>query len=712
MSMLSEQKPLSEKIYSYRYDIDGLRGIAVIAVVIFHLNESWLPGGFTGVDIFFVISGYVVTGSILRHSHKSFFDYIVGFYKRRILRLMPALLGCMLITVLVTALFIRPGESAPVYSAAGRALLGWSNNYFVTVGGDYFGIGTQLNPLTHTWSLGVEEQFYLIFPIVLFLAYGLRRPVTNKRTGVWILVGLTVASALWSLSLSANNSVRAYYLMPSRFWEMASGVLVFLTLTAWPKLVAPTRINWIALGIQFLSVGLIIYGLVAVSSTRNFPLPWALPTVIGTVLFLVSGLSDASYLNQLVAYPAFTYLGKISYSLYLWHWPVFTLFRWTIGLESTLRILLALCITTMLSIASYYCLEQPVRNLKLLRSRHIFALALTGIFFVGTASVALAKPFHGNLYLAKTYYNQQWWPAKNSPIIEGSEVSESNCHMGLDDPNEQIVTIEQIDRCTAAAEPASAPHIFLVGDSHAFSLVPMLGELRNKSDFSVTAVTSSGCLISSTVLRNRFDGNGPHLQCRNYVTSMLSLLEENLRPGDIVLIASRYRAYIGDEPPIARLDVENHNSERGYLFKDGERISRIEAREQVAQDLMKIAERFSQKEVSLIIQAPVPEQALRADQCLPTWFSAGSSLKPECFVERKKNLEHRQSSMDMLNDVQSVAENAYIWDPFDALCPDKKCSHFQEDKPLFRDDDHLSEYGSKKLALHFTDFLNRAISKL
>ncbi|WP_323208279.1 acyltransferase family protein, partial [Synechococcus sp. BA-132 BA5] len=163
--------------FAYRPDIDALRGAAMLAVLVFHLNKGWLPGGFTGVDIFFVISGYVVMGSLLGQGSKPFWPRLGTFYLRRLRRLLPNLLACLAVTSLAVAALIPPFESGPYFNAALKALFGWSNNYLMGQI-DYFARDADLNPFLHTWSLGVEQQFYLVFPLLLLgIGYGVRRSV-------------------------------------------------------------------------------------------------------------------------------------------------------------------------------------------------------------------------------------------------------------------------------------------------------------------------------------------------------------------------------------------------------------------------------------------------------------------------------------------------------------------------------------------------------
>ena len=181
-SAASTQRRSGLAPWRYRPDIDALRGIAVLAVFAYHLDERWLPGGFTGVDVFFVISGYVVSGSLLNHQEQPFWQQLGGFYQRRIRRLVPNLLCNIAVTSLAIALLVPPEESRGLFTTAVKALYGWSNNHLALGATDYFGLDAHLNPLSHTWSLGVEEQFYLVFPLLL-LFLGLLPPLLMAVVG-------------------------------------------------------------------------------------------------------------------------------------------------------------------------------------------------------------------------------------------------------------------------------------------------------------------------------------------------------------------------------------------------------------------------------------------------------------------------------------------------------------------------------------------------
>ena len=257
-------------------------GIAVLAVFIYHLNEAWLPGGFAGVDIFFVISGYVVTGSIIGHSTETPWQQLSGFYLRRIRRILPNLLASVGVTSLGIALLVPPTETRSLFGDAVKALYGWSNNRFAAKATDYFGLDSNLNPLSHTWSLGVEEQFYLIFPLLLLLIG------VGRRRAIPILLGLVIASLLLSLWWTREAPILAFFLMPSRFWELSAGSVLLLAQLQGFK--AGSGKAWLRVS----GYGLLLLALFKTSAQQGFPAPGALTAVLATLLLLQVGRQSSS----------------------------------------------------------------------------------------------------------------------------------------------------------------------------------------------------------------------------------------------------------------------------------------------------------------------------------------------------------------------------------------------------------------------------------
>jgi len=417
---------------AYRVDIDGLRAVAVAAVIVYHVDHAWLPGGFTGVDVFFVISGYVVSGSLLAKQSQSVVAQIAAFYSRRVKRLAPALLAMVFCTSLAVSLFVPPTTPtlSQYYTTGMAALLGTTNVYFVTraSGGGYFDEGAaalEYNPYTHTWSLGVEEQFYLCFPLLLACAG--RRPLA-------LLCASLLLSAAVSLALSRERPMLAFYLLPSRFWQLMAGAVLLHCEEAAVFCASPA---WLRCTLPILQLAACVLFSIAftLTPTHDFPLPWSLLAIAATLLFIALGSvrthtyasvtvrsepatprrrrnrashppassrAEASgtqmpLLNSAVGRAA--YVGRLSYPLYLWHWPVLVLCKWTVGLNDALVRLKALGVTLALAMATYHLLEAPFRAWRPRRAWPVFAALLPATLVLQGWLLALHGPWYGAFYL-------------------------------------------------------------------------------------------------------------------------------------------------------------------------------------------------------------------------------------------------------------------------------------------------------------------------
>ena len=375
----------------YRPEIDGLRAFAVITVIINHFNKDILPGGYLGVDIFFIISGFVITSSLYQRPSKNFKDFISGFYARRIKRLVPALVVFVVITGILITLF-NPAPARILLSGL-FSLVGVSNIYFYSRSTDYFAMSTALNPFTHTWSLGVEEQFYILFPFLIWFS-GFGRQSKNGSRNLFLIVGaLTIASLIGYLYLYPTNQSAAYFLMPTRFWEMAAGCLIFIEFqqrAAFERLierVPPLLVLLLIVGVMFLPTSFTAASTIAI-------------VVLSSIL--IASLKSETLLFKFFTHPWVVHIGLISYSLYLWHWTIFTIGRWTIGV-SYLTILPLLVLTLVLAQLSYVYIEKPFRMFK---SRYKFRL----LIFAALSLVAAS----GSLIFFHKYSNVLFTGQKNN----------------------------------------------------------------------------------------------------------------------------------------------------------------------------------------------------------------------------------------------------------------------------------------------------------
>ena len=381
-------RAVSRSKSEYIPSIDGLRALAVFVVIVNHFNKNILPGGFLGVDIFFVISGYVITSSLYDRPGRSISDLFLGFYTRRIKRLVPALVVCVVVSGFLISLFNpSPGVSLRTGIAS---LFGFSNLYLLRQATDYFGTAAQFNVFTQTWSLGVEEQFYIIFPfLVWFSGFGRLNDGVEKL--LRLIGSLSIVSLIVFFRWNSTRNPAAFFIMPTRFWELSAGALVFLALnnrfgnyfSSFSKRMTQIFIIGTLVGILFVPVDYSTYTTIAV--------------VFLTVLLIVS-IRLQSDRFQVLAHPATVYVGRISYSLYLWHWSVISISRWTIGINMW-TVPFQIGIMSILAVVSYHYIENPLRTVvwSASRWRSIFYGFCSLIFAAGLLWL-LAKPLDGKLY--------------------------------------------------------------------------------------------------------------------------------------------------------------------------------------------------------------------------------------------------------------------------------------------------------------------------
>lgn len=303
---------------TYRTEIDGLRALAVVSIVLFHAGFKVFEGGYVGVDVFFVISGFLITSIILRDCQQSSFSF-AAFYERRIRRLLPALFFVLLVSLGFAWAWMLPGELGE-FSKSLLSVLIFSSNFFFWSDSGYFSTSAEFRPLLHTWSLAVEEQFYLLFPIILVITHRFTKSIT-----VTVLTLICLVSFLFSLWASTYKPQLAFFLLPARIWEFLIGALaaIFVLSQHYP------RISKNYLFCQFASLfGLacVLYSILYFKKTYTYPGYWAVIPVFGSALLLVFA-TKATIVNRLLSTQPFVIIGLISYSTYLWHQPIFAFFR-------------------------------------------------------------------------------------------------------------------------------------------------------------------------------------------------------------------------------------------------------------------------------------------------------------------------------------------------------------------------------------------------
>jgi peptidoglycan/LPS O-acetylase OafA/YrhL len=344
--------------------------LAVTIVILFHPDVSWLPGGFVGVDVFFVISGFLITSLIVRRIEAGNFS-LIDFYERRFRRIYPNLLIVLAATMALGWFTLMPEACRLLGRTLIWASLSASNFTFIG-GGGYFDPNGVTKPLLHTWSLGVEEQFYLVFPWLLILASRF-----SYRTA-WLIGGVVVLSPALSIGAATAGWSSSCFLLPTRFWELGTGALV--AILPMGNRMTPARRS--ALGLAGLAG--IIWAALSLSESDSFPGYLALAPTLGVAALI---MANGGPVNRLMALPPFAWIGRLSYALYLWHWPLISVAA-GIGLSPKEPITRSIVIglSLVLSFIGYHLWETPIRQRQLIPSRRglFAALSICVVFFVGS----------------------------------------------------------------------------------------------------------------------------------------------------------------------------------------------------------------------------------------------------------------------------------------------------------------------------------------
>lgn len=463
-----EHFPAAEKDYTqhsnYRADIEGLRALAILPVLLFHAGVPGLTGGYVGVDVFFVISGFLITGIIARQVDEQRFS-IIEFYERRVRRIFPALITVMAAVCLGAALFYLPSDFKAVPRSIAAALLFCSNILFFMESG-YFSTGAHVKLMLHTWSLAVEEQFYLFFPLLLM---AIRRLGRQVRIAAVVLIALLSLAA--SLVLLRSQPDFTFYMLPTRAWELMAGSM--LAIGAVPQVNA----RWLRGVLAAAGLAAIAWAVIVFDEATAFPGANALFPVLGAAALI--HVAPGTLVGRLLGTAPFRFFGLISYSLYLWHWPliVFTEYLTDAPLHGGLTIAVIVASIAMATL-SWKFVEAPFRSKAAFDARSIFAIAAIGsVAILGVA---------GGLHLTKG------WPQRFSPQVVALDKSADDvsprrkaCHLLTDNPAKVAAP------CTLGA--SAPPSSVVWGDSHGVELTYALGEIALAQNGSVAEQTLSSC---------------------------------------------------------------------------------------------------------------------------------------------------------------------------------------------------------------------------
>ena len=651
----------------YRPDVDGLRAIAVLSVVVYHMRESILPGGFTGVDIFFVISGYLITGLIAKELATNEFS-IARFYVRRAKRILPALFTVLLVTTLLSLVLLVPSEIRALGRTLG-ATAAFISNIVFWQDIDYFDVGAHRKPLLHTWSLAVEEQFYVIWPILLML---IARIKPLLRPAVAIGIGL---SFLLSCYAALEHPPSAFFLLPSRAWELLAGAALALGFVPTPRTEQSRNVAAVT------GLALIAIGVSRLDSTSAFPGWNALWPCLGALLIIAAGETGSNAVRRFVLERRpVIFIGLISYSLYLWHWPLLVLAR--IAGRGALDLLPATVIVAIaigLSILTWHFIERPFRagahtpaaTPVLVR----YAMASLAMIAVG---VVLQRPNGVERFASPEIIRADRARFETNPLS-------ASCLRWQADRSELPG-----DECVSPIEHGNR-RVVLWGDSHADAVAPAFVE-SFKGDFAVHQLTMAGCppLVDVHVTSATTD----YEPCEIHNRKVLEYATTDSRV-EAVVLSARWPLYtdvarFGDDPgPIVYL-LDGHDSPSIESF-----------RKAFTKGLSATLDALVKANRRVIVLGTIPAVGFNVPECIARNympFSSRRDCRPELDAVRTQ-LAYAETEIQRQTSNRPGVCAVY---PVRAICPDGGCITEHDGKILYANDDHLSLAG----ALYLSNWLD------
>lgn len=646
---------------SYRPDIDGLRGIAVFAVVAFHAGLPFFNGGFVGVDIFFVISGYLICSIIQREIAERRFSY-VAFYARRAKRILPALFA-VLLTCFIVATLVMTGAELNDFAKSAIANIAAVSNIYFWKSATYFATSAELKPLMMTWSLSVEEQFYLFFPPLLLLLSRF------KWTATAPLIAMTALSLLASAWVTPRYPGGAFFLLPTRAWELGAGALLANYHSQHP-VGLPTIPKWIREAMSVTGLAALAYSILSFTGNTAFPGLAAMVPVLGTVTLIA--LPGTVVNRAILSNRALVFVGLVSYSWYLWHWPLLSFARMVSDRHITLVTALTLAtLSFLIAIASWRFIERPFRSTnsvdKVVLRR--YGVATFGLLAIG---IGLAN---GNGW-------QQRLPEPFLVIEQSGAHQDDSCMVSYGEarPNTGQTCIQ--------SRPSGS--IALLGDSHAAALGPALRELAAAKDIGYLQMTKASCPTLTTV--TRVNPRQPQ-HARECAAFNQAVMEKILAAPDVrVVVLAGYWS-----SPFAEDSVDHvyqRTDSTAVPVSRAESLSNLRIGLQATIEQLKAAGKtvVLVRDVPLLDFDPVRTAATEGIPLRRTLATAFNVLPAS--IDGKVSNEHVVTD-PTAGAIDALAIDVKVLSPAASLCPQNQCRYRDAKSLLYTDSQHLSTSGAR-----------------
>ncbi|MCX2980650.1 acyltransferase [Halieaceae bacterium IMCC14734] len=652
----------------YRSDIDGLRAVAVLPVVLYHAGYTWIPGGFVGVDIFFVISGYLISSIIAKEIQQERFTFL-SFYLRRVRRIIPALLVVLTTTVIAGYYFLLPTEYVNLAQATIATLAFVPNIFFFDASTTYFGLDVATEPLLHTWSLGVELQFYILFPLLMI---PLSRYLGRVSLGCSIVLLLALSLAL-NLALTPYLSKFAFYLLPTRAWELLFGVVLGL------GLIPVIRSYWLANVVAMCGLLLIAGTMLLLSASDPFPGINAVYPVLGAALIIWANTGNNTLIAKLLSVRLMVLVGLISYSLYLWHWPVMVFVLMLEGGPITKALIVA--VSLLLATLSYRYVEgryrktdQPLNDRQLGKELGF----LTVIILLGVAVII------GSNGLASRV------PESAFSIVDELENYHNNTPASCEDFGR--ADGDRVAQACQLGDENGAPEFVLWGDSHAEALMPGLQRAALKTGNSGIAFHYGGCRPLLGVSREN------DYRCLNFGHEVMAFIESN---------PSIRQVYLAGYWRLPLLSFSYDNSNFFIVDEESGSSSPGENRQVFSRGLARTLHALKDKDIFFV--EDIPEvgasfgKSVSSNFIRQAWLS--SSQTDTLRHHKRQDLYKVYLEAALTNQQQSFE----VIPTQATLCEGNQCPLTIDGSLVYNDGDHISLYGAYLLSPLFEETLGRLL---